>query len=69
MFLFFFRTHSTNADTHICMSTHPYEYMYAHPIFMSTSEILNRLDFEIHKVDHPERIAVDGGHRLPLKNN
>jgi hypothetical protein len=40
--------------------THSYEHTYAHPTSMSTSKRLNRLDLEIHKVDHQERFAVDG---------
>jgi hypothetical protein len=43
------------------MSTHLYEHMYAYPIPMSISKRLSRLDIEIHKVDHQERIAVDRG--------
>jgi hypothetical protein len=42
------------------MSTHSYEYTHAHPTPMSTSERLSRLDLEIHKVGHQERIAIDG---------
>jgi hypothetical protein len=42
--------YSTNVDTDTRMSTRSYEYAYAHPTFMSTSERLNRLDLEIHKV-------------------
>jgi hypothetical protein len=42
------------------MTTYLYEYMYVHPIFMSTSERLDRLDLEIHKIGHQERLAVDG---------
>jgi hypothetical protein len=38
--------------THIRTNTHSYEHMYAHPIFMSTSERLSRLIFEIHEVGH-----------------
>jgi hypothetical protein len=42
------------------MSIHPYEYMHAHSITMSTSERLNRLDLEIHEVGHQDRLAIDG---------
>jgi hypothetical protein len=56
----FFEKHSTNIDTHICMSTHSYEHTHAHHIPMSTSEKLSRVDLEIHKVDHQERLAVNG---------
>jgi predicted patatin/cPLA2 family phospholipase len=35
------------------------EYINVHTIFMSTSEKLNRLDFEIHEVGHQERLAVN----------
>jgi hypothetical protein len=48
-----------NADTYTCMSNRLYEYMYIHPITMSTFERLSRLDFETHEVGHQERIAVD----------
>jgi hypothetical protein len=41
------------------MSTHPYEYTYAHHIPMSTSERLSQVDLEIHEVDHQERLIVD----------
>jgi hypothetical protein len=41
------------------MSIHPYEYTHAHPTYMSTYERLSRLDLEIHKVGHQERIDVD----------
>jgi hypothetical protein len=41
------------------MSTYLYEHMYAHSIFISTSERLNRLDLEIHEVGQQERLAVD----------
>jgi hypothetical protein len=56
---FFFEKHSTNVDTHICTSTHPYEYTHAHHIPMSTSKRLSRLDLKIHEVGHQERITVD----------
>jgi hypothetical protein len=42
------------------MSTHSYEYTHAHSSTMNTSEKLSRLDFEIHKVGHQERLTVDG---------
>jgi hypothetical protein len=41
---------SIDVDAHIHLSTHLYEYMYAHTILMSTFEILGRLDFEINEV-------------------
>jgi hypothetical protein len=34
---------------------------------MSTFKRLSRLNFEIHKVGHHERLAIDGGRRLQLK--
>jgi hypothetical protein len=37
-----------------------YSYMYAHPISMSVSERLVRLDLEIHKIGHQECLTVDG---------
>jgi hypothetical protein len=51
--------YSTNIDTYIYMSTHPYEYMYIHFTSMSTSKRCNRFDFEIHEVSHQERFAID----------
>jgi hypothetical protein len=42
------------------MSTHLYEYTYAHSTLMTTFKRLNRLDLEIHKIDHQERLTVDG---------
>jgi hypothetical protein len=42
------------------MSTHPYEHTHAHPTHMTTSERLDRLDLEIHEVDHEECLTVDG---------
>jgi hypothetical protein len=42
------------------MSIHPYKYMHAHPISMSTFEKLSRFDLEIHKVDQQECLTVDG---------
>jgi hypothetical protein len=56
----FFKKHSTNTDIHTRISIHSYEHMHVYTIPMSTSERLNRLDLEIHKVDHKERLAVDG---------
>jgi hypothetical protein len=50
-------SHSTDADSHIRMSTQPYEY--THPTHMSTSERLNRLDLEVYKVGHQERLVVN----------
>jgi hypothetical protein len=44
----------------MCMSTHPYEHMYAHPIPMSISERLGRFDLEIHEVGHQEHLTIDG---------
>jgi hypothetical protein len=34
--------------------------MYVHLTSINTSERLNRLDFEIHKVGHQECLTVDG---------
>jgi hypothetical protein len=34
--------------------------MYAHPTPISTYERLSRFDREIHKVNHQERLIVDG---------
>jgi hypothetical protein len=48
----FFERYNIDADIYICTDTHPYEYMHAHPTPMNTSKRLNRLDIEIHKVDH-----------------
>jgi hypothetical protein len=42
------------------MITHSYEYIYVYHIYMSISERLRRLDFEIHEVGHQERFTVDG---------
>jgi hypothetical protein len=42
------------------MSTHPYKYTHAHSTSMSTSERLSRLDLEIHKVGHQERLTIAG---------
>jgi hypothetical protein len=56
LFIYFFEKHSINIDTHI----HPYEHTHTHPTTMSTSERLNRLDLEIHKIGHQERLTVDG---------
>jgi hypothetical protein len=55
-----FEKHSTNADTHTHMSTHPYKYTHAHRTPMNTSERLSWLNLEIHEVDHQERVTVDG---------
>jgi hypothetical protein len=57
--LFFFLKHSTNVDTHIYMSIHLYKYIHVYPTFMSTSERLNRFNFEIHEVSHQKCLAVD----------
>jgi hypothetical protein len=43
------------------MSTYTYEHVYTHPIPMSISEKLSRLNLKIHEVGHQECIAVDGG--------
>jgi hypothetical protein len=51
------------------MSTHPYKYTHAHPTCMSTSEILDLLDLEIHKVGHQEHLTVDGTSPTIEKNN
>jgi hypothetical protein len=59
-FLIFFEKYSTNTDIHTRMSTYPYEHTYTHPISMSTSKKLIRLNFEIHKVDHQKYLTVDG---------
>jgi hypothetical protein len=59
-FWIFFEKHSINVDTHTRTSTHPYEHTHTHPTPMSTSQILSRLDLEIHEVSHQERLAVDG---------
>jgi hypothetical protein len=48
----FFLKHSINVDTYTHMSTHPYKYMYIHPIPMTTSERLNRFDLKIHEVGY-----------------
>jgi hypothetical protein len=56
----FCEKHSTTVDTYIYISTHLYEYIYAHPIPMSSSERLSRLDLKIHEVGHQERLAVEG---------
>jgi hypothetical protein len=55
----FFEKHSINTDTHMRMSTHPYEYTYAHPTLMSTSERLSWFNFKIHEVSYQERLVVD----------
>jgi hypothetical protein len=49
----------SNADTHTCMSTHPYKHTHVHSAPMSTSERLSRLDLEIHEVGHQECLAVN----------
>jgi hypothetical protein len=56
----FFEKHSTNADTNICTSAHPYEHTHVHPTPMSTFERLSQLDLEIHEVSHQEKLVVDG---------
>jgi hypothetical protein len=62
--VFFGMSHSTNADTHTRMSTHTYEY--AHPIPMSSSEILGRLDLQVYEVSQRASRYRRGCH-LPLK--
>jgi hypothetical protein len=42
------------------MSTYPYEHMHTHSIPVRTSERLGRLDLDIHKVGHRERLVLDG---------
>jgi hypothetical protein len=42
------------------MNTHPYKYIYIQSTSINTSERLNRLDLEIHKVGYQERLIVDG---------
>jgi hypothetical protein len=44
------------------MSIYSYEHTYAHLIFMNTFKRLSRFDFEIHKVGHQKRLAIDGHH-------
>jgi hypothetical protein len=58
--MLFLEKHSTNVDTNIHMSTHPYKHMHAQPISMSTFERLSRLDLEIYEVGHQKRLTVDG---------
>jgi hypothetical protein len=41
------------------MSIYP-EHMHTHPTHMSTSEKLDRLDPEIHKIDHQDYLTIDG---------
>jgi hypothetical protein len=41
------------------MSTYFYKYVDVYPISMNTSKRLGRLNFEIHKVGHQERLTVD----------
>jgi hypothetical protein len=36
------------------------QHTYTHPTLMDTFKRLSRLDVEIHKVDHQERLTVDG---------
>jgi hypothetical protein len=48
-------------DRHFeAMQHYLYEHMYAYSIFISISERLSRLNFEIHKVGHQERLTIDG---------
>jgi hypothetical protein len=51
------------------MTTHLYEYMYAHSTPKNTSERLSRLDLEIHEVGHQERLTIDGNIAPHWKNN
>jgi hypothetical protein len=41
------------------MITHSYEHAHTHPILMSTSEEIGRLDPKIYKVSHQERLVID----------
>jgi hypothetical protein len=56
----FFEKYSINVDSYICMSTQPYEHMYAYPTSMSISKKLRQVDLKIHEVSHQERLPVDG---------
>jgi hypothetical protein len=51
------------------MRIHSYKHMYTHPIPMSTSERLSRLDLEIYKVGHEEHLIVVGDVASHRKNN
>jgi hypothetical protein len=42
------------------MITHIYEYTYVYPISISIFKRLSRFDVKIHKVDHQNRLAIDG---------
>jgi hypothetical protein len=42
------------------MSTHSYEYMYVYLILIIIFKRLSRFDLEIYKVDHQERLTIDG---------
>jgi hypothetical protein len=55
----FFLRNSINVDTYTHINTHLYEHT-KYPIFMSTSEILSRLNLKIYEVGHQERLVVDG---------
>jgi hypothetical protein len=57
---YYFNKHSTNVDIHTYTITHPYQRIHAHPTPISISKRLSRLDFDIHEVDHQERLTVDG---------
>jgi hypothetical protein len=59
-------SHSTNTDTHTHTSIHSYEYMHAHSTPMVTSEILDWLDLDIHKIDQ-KTSRYRQKHRLSLK--
>jgi hypothetical protein len=48
----FLEKYSINMNIYIRMITHSYEYIYTHPISMSISERLNRLNLKIYEVDH-----------------
>jgi hypothetical protein len=65
----FLEKYSTNTDLHTRINTHLYEHIYAHSILMSTSERLSRLDLEIHKVGHKERLTINGNITYHCKNN
>jgi hypothetical protein len=51
------------------MNNHLYEYTYVHPISISISERLRRFDFEIHEIDHQERLGINGDITYHRKNN
>jgi hypothetical protein len=51
--------HSANADIHIRMNIHLYEYTHIHSTSMNTFKRLSRFDIEIHKVSYSEYLAID----------